>query len=81
MDERLAKATERALGGGPERYHDKLKTQGTLFVRDRIDLLVDPFQLLARLLALVFPLRCAALEARRRVELAGGRSKRACPDL
>jgi len=42
MDERLAKATERALGGGPERYHDKLKTQGKLFVRDRIDLLVDP---------------------------------------
>ncbi len=41
MDERFAKATERALGGGPERYHDKLKTQGKLFVRDRIDLLVD----------------------------------------
>ncbi len=41
MDDRLAKATERALGGGPERYHDKLKVQGKLFVRDRIDLLVD----------------------------------------
>jgi acetyl-CoA carboxylase carboxyltransferase component len=41
MDDRLAKATERALGGGPERYHDKLRTQGKLFVRDRIDLLVD----------------------------------------
>jgi acetyl-CoA carboxylase carboxyltransferase component len=41
MDERLTEATERALGGGPERYHDKLKTQGKLFVRDRIDLLVD----------------------------------------
>jgi acetyl-CoA carboxylase carboxyltransferase component len=42
MDERLTEATERALRGGPERYHDKLKTQGKLFVRDRIDLLVDP---------------------------------------
>lgn len=41
MDERLAKATKHALGGGPERYHDKLKAQGKLFVRDRIDLLVD----------------------------------------
>jgi acetyl-CoA carboxylase carboxyltransferase component len=40
-DDRLAKATERALGGGPERYHDKLKVQGKLFVRNRIDLLVD----------------------------------------
>jgi acetyl-CoA carboxylase carboxyltransferase component len=42
MDERLTQATERALTGGPERYHDKLKAQGKLFVRDRIDLLVDP---------------------------------------
>lgn len=42
MDERFAKATQQALGGGPERYHDKLRTQGKLFVRDRIDLLVDP---------------------------------------
>jgi len=41
MDDRLATATERALGGGPERYHDKLKVQGKMFVRDRIDLLVD----------------------------------------
>jgi len=41
MDDRLTKATEHALGGGPDRYHDKLKTQGKLFVRDRIDLLVD----------------------------------------
>lgn len=42
MDERLTQATARALAGGPERYHDKLKTRGKLFVRDRIDLLVDP---------------------------------------
>lgn len=42
MDERFSKATERALGGGPERYHDKLKAQGKLFVRDRVELLVDP---------------------------------------
>lgn len=41
MDDRIEKATERALGGGPERYHDKLKAQGKLFVRDRIELLVD----------------------------------------
>lgn len=41
MDERFSKATERALGGGPERYHDKLKAQGKLFVRDRVELLVD----------------------------------------
>jgi len=41
MDERLTKATKHALGGGPERYHDKLKTQGKLFVRVRIELLVD----------------------------------------
>lgn len=42
MDDRLKAASERALAGGPERYHDKLKTQGKLFVRDRIDLLIDP---------------------------------------
>jgi acetyl-CoA carboxylase carboxyltransferase component len=42
MDERFDKATQQALGGGPERYHDKLRTQGKLFVRDRIGLLVDP---------------------------------------
>jgi acetyl-CoA carboxylase carboxyltransferase component len=41
MDERLTRETQHAVGGGPERYHDKLRTQGKLFVRDRIDLLVD----------------------------------------
>jgi len=41
MDDRVRKATEHALGGGPERYHEKLKQTGKLFVRDRIDLLVD----------------------------------------
>ncbi len=39
--ERIDHATEHARKGGPERYHDKLRTQGKLFVRDRIDLLVD----------------------------------------
>lgn len=37
----LSEATERALGGGPERYHTKLKADGKLFVRDRVNLLVD----------------------------------------
>ncbi|MDK1018319.1 MAG: acyl-CoA carboxylase subunit beta [Actinomycetota bacterium] len=41
MDDRLADATKRALGGGPQRYHEKLREQGKLFVRDRIDLLID----------------------------------------
>lgn len=41
MNERLTRATQHAVGGGPERYHDKLRTQGKLFVRDRIELLVD----------------------------------------
>lgn len=41
MDERLDAATKHARGGGPERYHEKLRAQGKLFVRDRIDLLVD----------------------------------------
>ncbi|GMR02601.1 MAG: acyl-CoA carboxylase subunit beta [Acidimicrobiia bacterium] len=41
MDERMRVATEQALGGGPERYHEKLRAQGKIFVRDRIDLLVD----------------------------------------
>ena len=40
--ERFSKAAERAKGGGPEKYHEKLKTQGKLFVRDRVDLLCDP---------------------------------------
>lgn len=41
MDRRLDSATEQALSGGPQRYHDKLKERGKLFVRDRIALLVD----------------------------------------
>lgn len=41
MRERLRAASEQARGGGPQRYHDKLAVQGKMFVRDRIDLLVD----------------------------------------
>ncbi len=41
LDERFRKAAETALSGGPEKYHEKLKTQGKLFVRDRVDLLCD----------------------------------------
>jgi len=41
QNERMRKASERARGGGPERYHEKLETQGKLFVRARIELLVD----------------------------------------
>ncbi|MCL1586976.1 MAG: acyl-CoA carboxylase subunit beta, partial [Actinomycetia bacterium] len=41
MDDRLRTASERAKGGGPQRYHDKLDVQGKMFVRDRIDLLAD----------------------------------------
>ncbi|MEA2001536.1 MAG: acyl-CoA carboxylase subunit beta [Actinomycetota bacterium] len=40
--ERFRKAAERAQGGGPEKYHDKLKTQKKMFVRDRVDHLLDP---------------------------------------
>jgi acetyl-CoA carboxylase carboxyltransferase component len=40
--ERLQKAAERALGGGPEKYHEKIAQQGKLFVRDRVALLCDP---------------------------------------
>jgi acetyl-CoA carboxylase carboxyltransferase component len=39
--ERFAKATERARGGGPDKYHEKLQQQHKLFVRDRVDLLLD----------------------------------------
>jgi acetyl-CoA carboxylase carboxyltransferase component len=41
MDERLLAASNKARSGGPQRYHDKLVVQGKMFVRDRIDLLVD----------------------------------------
>ncbi len=39
--ERLAKATERALAGNLERVGDKLQRQNKLFVRDRLALLLD----------------------------------------
>ncbi len=41
MNDRVRQATEHATQGGPPKYRDKLATQGKLFVRDRIDLLVD----------------------------------------
>ncbi|MFI4985575.1 MAG: acyl-CoA carboxylase subunit beta [Solirubrobacterales bacterium] len=37
----LSGATERALGGGPERHREKAREQGKLPVRDRIALLLD----------------------------------------
>lgn len=42
LSDRFHVATDRAATGGPEKYHDKLKAQGKLFVRDRVDLLCDP---------------------------------------
>ena len=45
LEERFRKAAETALAGGPEKYHEKLATQGKLFVRDRVDLLVRSGQL------------------------------------
>ncbi|MDA2978371.1 MAG: acyl-CoA carboxylase subunit beta [Actinomycetota bacterium] len=41
MDKRLEEATQSALAGGPQKYHDVLAERGKLFVRDRIALLVD----------------------------------------
>ena len=40
--ERFREAAKRAHEGGPAKYHDKLKTQGKMFVRDRVELLCDP---------------------------------------
>jgi acetyl-CoA carboxylase carboxyltransferase component len=37
----LARATERGLGGGPERHHEKAHEQGKLAVRERVALLLD----------------------------------------
>ncbi len=37
----LSGATERALGGGPERHRDKARQQGKLAVRERVALLLD----------------------------------------
>ncbi len=42
LSDRFHEETDRAATGGPERHHEKLKTQGKLFVRDRVDLLCDP---------------------------------------
>ncbi|MCU1496903.1 MAG: carboxyl transferase [Acidimicrobiales bacterium] len=39
---RLAAAAERALAGNLAKVGDKLQKQGKLFVRDRLDLLLDP---------------------------------------
>ena len=41
MRERLRTVSKEARSGGPQRYHDKLVVQGKMFVRDRIELLVD----------------------------------------
>ncbi|MEX2108260.1 MAG: acyl-CoA carboxylase subunit beta [Solirubrobacterales bacterium] len=38
----FAKALEAALGGGPQRHHEKTAEQGKLPVRDRVERLVDP---------------------------------------
>jgi acetyl-CoA carboxylase carboxyltransferase component len=40
--ERLAAAAKRALAGNVAKVGDKLERQGKLFVRDRLDLLLDP---------------------------------------
>ncbi len=37
----LEEALDRALGGGPERHHDKAREQGKLPVRERVDRLLD----------------------------------------
>src|SRR5690606_20537503 len=39
--ERLRAVTERVLQGGPAKYHEKLREQGKLFVRERLRLLLD----------------------------------------
>ncbi|HEY4918395.1 MAG TPA: carboxyl transferase domain-containing protein, partial [Solirubrobacteraceae bacterium] len=38
---KLSDATERALGGGPERHREKAIEQGKLPVRERVALLLD----------------------------------------
>jgi acetyl-CoA carboxylase carboxyltransferase component len=38
----LQRALEDALGGGPERHHDKTASQGKMPVRERVERLVDP---------------------------------------
>jgi methylmalonyl-CoA decarboxylase subunit alpha len=39
--ERIRKAVERAVAGGPEKYREKIAEQGKLLVRDRVALLCD----------------------------------------
>lgn len=39
--DRLRAAVERVVAGGPGRYHEKLREQGKLFVRDRLRRLLD----------------------------------------
>ena len=39
---RLAGALDAALGGGPQRHHEKVAEQGKLPVRERVERLVDP---------------------------------------
>ncbi len=41
-DELLQERTAKALAGGPKKYREKLKEQKKLFVRDRLNLLLDP---------------------------------------
>lgn len=40
--EALLKKIEQFKKGGPEKYHEKLQEQNKMFVRDRIDYLLDP---------------------------------------
>ena len=40
--DRFDDASSGARSGGPKRYHDRLREQGKLFVRDRVELLCDP---------------------------------------
>ncbi len=40
----LSDATERALGGGPERHREKALEQGKLPVRERVALLLDSYE-------------------------------------
>jgi len=38
----VSETVERIKKGGAEKYHKKLKEQNKLFVRDRLELLLDP---------------------------------------
>lgn len=39
--EKLRAVTQRVMAGGPEKYHEKLREQGKMFVRERLRLLLD----------------------------------------